>query len=176
MVDDFPEVVAGLNLVFDFAEDFADFVFDGVGFRAVLEPAEERKELIVDEVAEVVARESFVVVNLAVAVRAAGSFGSGPSFPAIGLLEEESVLFALELGFRGALLLERFEVLEEEEPGGLLGVVELGGAAGFLAENVVDVFEDLFEHGPANIKNLRVKKKNKSDLIVTTAERSGNVP
>jgi hypothetical protein len=40
-----------------------------------------------------------------------------------------------------------FEIFEKEEPGGLLGVVELGGAAGFLAENVVDVFEDLFEHG-----------------------------
>lgn len=26
VVDDFAEVVAGLNLVFDFAEDFADFV------------------------------------------------------------------------------------------------------------------------------------------------------
>jgi hypothetical protein len=29
----------------------------------------------------------------------------------------------------------------------LLGVIEFGGAAGFFAENVVDVFEDLFEHG-----------------------------
>jgi hypothetical protein len=28
----------------------------------------------------------------------------------------------------------------------LLGVVELGGAAGLFAQNVVDVFEGLFEH------------------------------
>jgi hypothetical protein len=32
-------------------------------------------------------------------------------------------------------------------PGGLLGVVQLGGAAGLFAENVVDVLEGLFKHG-----------------------------
>ncbi len=148
LVDDFAEVVAALDSVFDFAEDFADLIFDRVGARgALLEAGEVGKELEVDEVAEIVTGESFVVVDLAVAVGAAGSLGRGPGFPAIGLVEEESVLFALEFGFHGALLLERFEIFEEEEPGGLLGVVQLGGAAGFLAENVVDVFEDLFEHG-----------------------------
>ena len=43
-------------------------------------------------------------------------------------------------------MFEAVEVFEEEEPGGLLGVVELGGAAGLFAEDVVDVFEGLFEH------------------------------
>jgi hypothetical protein len=36
VVDDFAEVVAALNLVFDFAEDFTDFVFDGVGAAGLL--------------------------------------------------------------------------------------------------------------------------------------------
>jgi hypothetical protein len=36
-------------------------------------------------------------------------------------------------------------------PRGLLGVVELGGAAGFLAEHVVDVLESLFEHGGTSV-------------------------
>ena len=40
---------------------------------------------------------------------------------------------------------ERFEVFEEEEPRGLFGVVELGGVAGFFAEDVVEVFKGLFE-------------------------------
>ena len=31
LVDDFAEVVAALDSVLDFAEDFADFVFDRVG-------------------------------------------------------------------------------------------------------------------------------------------------
>src|ERR1017187_8246294 len=43
-------------------------------------------------------------------------------------------------------LFEGVEVLEEEEPGGLFCVVEFGGAAGFFPEDVVDVFEGLFEH------------------------------
>ena len=47
----------------------------------------------------------------------------------------------------GLVLFEAVEVFEEEEPGGLLGVVEFGGAAGFFPEDVVDVFEGLFEHG-----------------------------
>jgi len=36
MVDDLAQVVAALDFVFDFAEDFADFVFDGVGAAGLL--------------------------------------------------------------------------------------------------------------------------------------------
>src|SRR5882762_7127623 len=51
MIDDFAQVVAGLDLVFDFAEDFADFVFDGVGAAgALLETLEIGEEFAVDEV------------------------------------------------------------------------------------------------------------------------------
>ena len=42
-------------------------------------------------------------------------------------------------GFVGLVLLQPVEVFQEEQPGGLLGVVELGGAAGFFPEDVVDV-------------------------------------
>jgi hypothetical protein len=35
MVDDLAQVVAALDLVFDLAEDFADFVLDGVRFGPV---------------------------------------------------------------------------------------------------------------------------------------------
>jgi hypothetical protein len=38
------------------------------------------------------------------------------------------------------------EVFQEEHPGGLLGVIQLSGATGFFAEDVVDVFEGLFKH------------------------------
>ena len=53
----------------------------------------------------------------------------------------------LERGFIGAVLLQAVEVFQEEEPGSLLGVVQFGGATGLFPENVVDVFEGLFEHG-----------------------------
>jgi hypothetical protein len=103
LVDDFAKVVAGLNPVLNFAEDFADFVFDSVGAGgALLEAGQVGEEFEVDEVAEVVAGESFVVIdggrfrsaNREIGVP--GSFWRGPSFPAVGLVEEESVLFALE--------------------------------------------------------------------------------
>ena len=42
------------------------------------------------------------------------------------------------------ILVESIEVFEEEEPRGLLGVVELGGAVGFFPEDIVDILEGLF--------------------------------
>ena len=47
----------------------------------------------------------------------------------------------------GLVLLQPVEVFQEQQPGGLLGVVEFGGAAGLFPEDVVDVFEGLFKHG-----------------------------
>jgi hypothetical protein len=61
-------------------------------------------------------------------------------------VEDVDILMACEAGFDGAVFFEVVKVFEEEEPGGLLGVVELGGAAGFFSEHVVDVSEGLFEH------------------------------
>ena len=46
----------------------------------------------------------------------------------------------------GLVLLQAVEVFQEQEPGGLLGVVEFGGATGFFPEDVVDIFEGLFKH------------------------------
>ena len=42
---------------------------------------------------------------------------------------------------------ESVQIFEEQEPGVLLGVVELAGATGILPKDVVDVFEGLLEHG-----------------------------
>ena len=81
------------------------------------------------------------MVDLAVFV-----LGSGPGFPAEGFFDDGGVFFIVEPCICGALIFEGVEMLEEEEPGGLLGVVELGGATGFLAQDVVDVFENLLKH------------------------------
>ena len=56
------------------------------------------------------------------------------------------VFFPVELGFERLVLLQRVEVFEEKQPGGLLGIVQLAGAPGVLVEDVIDVFEGLFEH------------------------------
>jgi hypothetical protein len=85
-------------------------------------------ELLIDEVAKIVAGQGLVVVDLAV-----GSLGGRPFLPAIGLVENEGVFLAFEGGLVGLVLLQSVEVFEEEKPGGLLGVVEFRGAAGFFA-------------------------------------------
>ena len=55
-----------------------------------------------------------------------------PLFPAVGLIEDEGVFFAGERSFVGSVLLQTIEVFQEEEPGGFLCVVELGGTTGSL--------------------------------------------
>ncbi|MEN9632803.1 MAG: hypothetical protein RL077_1207, partial [Verrucomicrobiota bacterium] len=51
-------------------------------------------------------------------------------------------------GRRGGLVVfAGVELFQEEPPGGRLGGVEFAGAAGLFPENVVDVFEGLFENG-----------------------------
>jgi hypothetical protein len=121
----------------------ADLVFDGVraggaGFEA-LQIGEESFVNVFDQV---VGGGGGVVVEGAV-----GFFGGGPGGQAVGGAYDVGVTLAEELGLECAFVLEIVEVFEEEYPGGLLGVVELGGAAGFLTEDVVDVLEGLFEHG-----------------------------
>ena len=51
VVDDVAQVVAALDLVFDFAEDFANFVFDSVRATGLLlEALQIGKEFVVDEI------------------------------------------------------------------------------------------------------------------------------
>jgi len=72
--------------------------------------------------------------------------GAGPGFPAVGFVEQPGVFLAFQLGFHRLAVFQCIEVFEEQQPGRLLGVVELAGAACFFAQDVVDVFEGLFKH------------------------------
>jgi hypothetical protein len=58
----------------------------------------------------------------------------------VWLIEDVGVFFPFEGGLGALVLLQIVQVLEEEQRGGLLGVVELGGAAGLFPEDVIDVF------------------------------------
>ena len=76
MVDDLAQVIAALNLVFDLAEDLPDLVFDGVRAGGLLrEAVQVWEELLIDEIAQVVAGLGGVVVELAVL-----ALGRGPVF------------------------------------------------------------------------------------------------
>jgi hypothetical protein len=145
MVDDLAQVVAAADVVLDLAENFADLVFDGVRSAGlVLEAAQVGKQLLVDKVVQVVAGLRAVVVELSVFI-----FGRGPGFPAIGLVQHEAVLLARKPRLVRPVLLQPVEVFQEQQPRGLLRVVQLGSATSLLAENVVDIPEGLFEHEAA---------------------------
>jgi hypothetical protein len=72
--------------------------------------------------------------------------GCGPAFPSVRLVEDVSVFIAVQRGLGGLVLLQIVEIFQEQQPGCLLGVVELSSAASFFPKNIVDVFEGLFEH------------------------------
>ena len=90
VVDDVAQAVAALNLVFDLSEDFADFVFDGVWAAGlVFELVQVGEELLVDEVAQVVAGQRGVVVEFAVL-----ALGRSPGVPPIRFVEDIDVFLA----------------------------------------------------------------------------------
>jgi hypothetical protein len=165
VVDDLAQVVAAGDFVFDLAEDFPDFVFDGVRSGGLLrEAVQVGEEFPIDEVAEVVAGRRPVVVDLAVP-----ALGRGPFLPAVGLVEDVGVLLAFERGFVGPVLLQRVQVFQEQEPRGLFRVVQFGGAASLFPEDVVDVFEGLFKHVR---KPILVGNRGRVGLSRRTAHRS----
>lgn len=143
VLDHVAQVVAALDAVLDLAEDLADLVLDRVRPAGLLLEAEEvREQLSVNKVAQVVARQGLVEVQ-----PAAGVLGRGPALPAVGWVKDVAVRPALELGLDRAVLLQGVEVFQEQQPGGLLGVVQLAGAARVLVQDVVDVLEHLLESG-----------------------------
>jgi len=118
----------------------------------VLEAAQVGKQLLVDEVVQVVAGLRVVVVELSVPI-----FGRGPGFPAIGPLQHEGRTSCPKALPRPPVLLQPVEVFQEQQPRGLLGVVQLGGAASLLAKDIVDIPKGLFKHEgcPALYANAR---------------------
>ena len=125
----------------DWAIDMLDAGLDRVGAgRTLLESVQIWKELAVDEVVEVVACQRSVMVE-----RSVFALGRRPALPAILLVEDEAVLHALKLRHGRSLVLESVQILQEEQPGSLFGVVQLRRAAGLLAKNVVDVLERLLK-------------------------------
>jgi hypothetical protein len=139
VIDDLPQVVAALDLVLDLAEDLPNLVLDGVGAGRLLpEAVEVGKELPAHEVAEVVAGRGLVVVEFAILV-----LGRGPAILAIGRIEDAIVFLALERCLGAFILLKVVEVFQKQQPGGLLGVIQLAGTAGFFLKDVIDVLERL---------------------------------
>lgn len=75
----------------------------------------------------------------------------GPASPAMALVDDRRVGAAGEVGVQRATFLQIVEIFEEEEPAGLLDIIEFGRAAGLLPEDVIDIPENLFEHLPSRV-------------------------
>lgn len=69
--------------------------------------------------------------------RAVSLLGGGPLAPAHVARENGFVVLAGEQGLILTLMVEVIKVLEEKQPGGLLDVVELGGASRLVAQDIV---------------------------------------
>ena len=145
LVDDLERVaegVAGAELVDDLGEDLADLVVEGVRVvGAISELLEVGEELAVDEVDQVVAGQRGVVVELAVL-----GLRRGPGLPAVGLGDDRRVVLPSSSASSRRSLLEIVEVLEEQQPRGLLGIVELGREPLIVPHDPVYVVESVLEH------------------------------
>lgn len=93
-----------------------------------VDPSENRKATKQSraEVPQVIAGQSPVVVDLAVPIS-----WRGPAVPSVGGIENVGIFPAFESGLGALVFLKIVEIFQEKEPGGLLGIVEFGGTAGF---------------------------------------------
>ena len=139
---DFTKVVAARYFVAEFTEDFANLVLQrlrrGGGFLKLFEV---REQLVVHEVREVVAGERLGVVRFAIL-----GLRGGPGVPTEHLFDNPFVGFALEFGFFFALGFEVVQVLEEQDPRGLLHVIQFVAASTLFPEDVVDIVKSLLKH------------------------------
>ena len=100
------------------------------------------KELAVDEIAQVITGQGFIVIELAVF-----ALGRSPGLPTVIFIENEGISLSLQTGFVGFVLLQPVEVFQKQQPRSLFGVIQLGRAAGFFPQHIVDILEGLFKHG-----------------------------
>ncbi len=142
VIDDLPQVIAALNLVLDLPKDLSDLVVDGVGRGCPqFELFKVWKELSIHKVTKVIPGHGLVMVQLPV-----GILRRGPGGPSIGFTQKVFVSPAFKDGDGCFVLLDPVQVFQEEEPGGLLRIIQFGTASTFLVEDVIDVFEGEFEH------------------------------
>lgn len=83
-----------------------------------------------------------MVVELALRI-----LGGGPYIPLVFGSDDGAVGLAGEFGCRGPILLEVIEVLEKQDPGGLLHVIQFTPTACVLVQDIVYILKSLFKHG-----------------------------
>ncbi len=144
-VDDRQDVAErepAVHLIAHLAEDRSDLVLDRVGaVGAFLELTQVGEELLLDEDDQVVPVHRLVMEQVACLV-----LGHGPGAPAVLRVQDVLVSLAGQLGGRLSVLLLAIQVLQEQQPGRLLDVIQLRLARRRAQEGVYSV-KGLLVHG-----------------------------
>ena len=108
---------------------------------ALLEGLEVGEELSVDVVDQVRPGARAGVVERAISL-----FRRGPYAPAMRCIDDRGMSAAFQRSTALALLLQIIQIFQEQNPGCLFDIVQLGRTSVLLAKGVVDILEDLFKH------------------------------
>ena len=139
-VDDLAQVVARGDFVAQFGKNLSNLILQGLGTRCrLLKLAQSGEEFAIHKLSQVRPRHGIHRVGRAVSL-----LGCSPLAPAHIARDDGLVGLAAEQGIHGLLLLQVVEILEKEQPRGLLDVVQFGAASCFVAQDVVDGIERLF--------------------------------
>ncbi|MGB3710480.1 MAG: hypothetical protein WA985_02200 [Erythrobacter sp.] len=142
-IDHIAQRIARTEAVGELGEYLPDLIFQRIGFAGIgLKRLEIGKQLAVDEIDQVLAGPGGVKVRLAILI-----LWRGPAGPATFGIKDRLVFAPLQLSFIRSILLQIGKVFEEQEPAGLLGIVQLGSQPFIIAKGTVDIVEGVFEHG-----------------------------
>lgn len=97
---------------------------------------------MIHKVFQVIASQRRMVVELSVL-----ALGPRPYLPAVLRADNAGITLARQLGRGFLVLLEIIQISQKQNPGGLLHIVQLAGAARVFMENVVYILEGLLKQG-----------------------------
>lgn len=113
--------IAALEFIADLGKDLPDLVLNGVRRSSSLpESPEIGKELAVHIVDQIIPGQGRIQISRPVRL-----FRSRPLGPAMLFLQDKAVFLPLQFRSQGPFLFQIIQVFKKEEPGGLLGIVQL---------------------------------------------------
>jgi len=69
-----------------------------------------------------------------------------PVCPAILFINDENIVLAPQLGLNGFFGFQVIQILQKQQPGGLLGIIKLCCTARLFPEDIINIFEGLLKH------------------------------
>ena len=140
--EDLTKIVATGDTIFELREYLSDLVLDGLRVLGIMtEVLEIRKESRIHEVDEILSDKSDMMIDLPIL-----SLRYCPSIPLELWSDEWTVFSTREDRDITTIPFEIIKILQEEDPWGLLDIVECTPTSSIFVEDIIDIFEGLFEH------------------------------